>query len=373
MTIKKDVYDDLAELIGAPGSASFIKILEVLITPEDGKLVLELPVPATSQELAKRLNMSEGSLHVKLDELVTKRWLRSTRDGYVAPLMNPRFMPRALLPGISESRFEELSKEFYYADYRRILVENRERMLAVKGYNSQRIVPASKALAMSPNIRPQQILPYEDFQNMLNRATDITVHECGCRTHRAVCNRPVETCIRMSWTGEVQIWRGDGSVPQAQYEKTVGHSEGTHITRERAMEVFDQAEEAGLVHVLENTSRLQGGMCNCCPCCCYILDPGIHFGKVHKMLAPSRYQAVIDETLCNGCQTCVERCYFDAIEMRKPSNSKKLKAYMINENCMGCGLCVFKCPSLAMHLEVVRPPSHIPNLPMSEVTSLQKF
>jgi ferredoxin len=56
----------------------------------------------------------------------------------------------------------------------------------------------------------------------------------------------------------------------------------------------------------------------------------------------------------------VERCIFDGIEMRKPANSKKLKAYVISEHCMGCGVCVFKCPNGAMSLELIRPPDHIP-------------
>jgi ferredoxin len=56
----------------------------------------------------------------------------------------------------------------------------------------------------------------------------------------------------------------------------------------------------------------------------------------------------------------VERCIFNGIEMRKPANSKKLKAYVISEHCMGCGVCVFKCPNGAMSLELIRPPEHIP-------------
>ena len=81
------------------------------------------------------------------------------------------------------------------------------------------------------------------------------------------------------------------------------------------------------------------------------------------MLAPSRYRAVIDKETCTGCQTCVDRCHFDAIEMQKVPGSKKMKASIINEHCMGCGLCVYKCPSNAITLELVRPPAHIPVTP----------
>jgi Fe-S-cluster-containing hydrogenase component 2 len=40
--------------------------------------------------------------------------------------------------------------------------------------------------------------------------------------------------------------------------------------------------------------------------------------------------------------------------------SKKLKAQVIKEKCMGCGLCVIKCAQKALTLELVRPPEHIP-------------
>jgi ferredoxin len=49
-----------------------------------------------------------------------------------------------------------------------------------------------------------------------------------------------------------------------------------------------------------------------------------------------------------------------------------MKAYIVNENCMGCGLCIFKCPEQAMHLELVRPPEHIPNMSRDETVSLNK-
>jgi ferredoxin len=36
---------------------------------------------------------------------------------------------------------------------------------------------------------------------------------------------------------------------------------------------------------------------------------------------------------------------------------------------MGCGLCIFKCSNNAMHLELVRPPDHIPTTPWMSPTT----
>ena len=133
------------------------------------------------------------------------------------------------------------------------------------------------------------------------------------------------------------------------------------LTLEEALALNAETEEKGLVHVPLNIVHAEGTICNCCDDCCMVINPLLYRGRVHEILSPSRYRAVIDEERCKGCQTCVERCIFDAIEMRKPENSKKYKAYIINEHCMGCGLCIFKCPNQAMRLELVRPPEHIPD------------
>jgi ferredoxin len=132
------------------------------------------------------------------------------------------------------------------------------------------------------------------------------------------------------------------------------------LTKEEALALNVETEEKGLVHIPLNIMHSEGTICNCCDDCCMVVNPLLYRGKVHEILSPSRYRAVIDEEKCTGCQICIERCIFDAIEMRKPANSKKMKAYNINEHCMGCGVCIFKCPSGAMTLELIRPPAHIP-------------
>jgi Na+-translocating ferredoxin:NAD+ oxidoreductase RNF subunit RnfB len=76
-------------------------------------------------------------------------------------------------------------------------------------------------------------------------------------------------------------------------------------------------------------------------------------------MTPNRFLAVVDEDKCKGCQDCIERCKFDAIEMVPNTHTKKLKATISAEKCKGCGLCVIKCPQNAIHLEIVRPPEYL--------------
>jgi NAD-dependent dihydropyrimidine dehydrogenase PreA subunit len=52
--------------------------------------------------------------------------------------------------------------------------------------------------------------------------------------------------------------------------------------------------------------------------------------------------------------------------MKRP-RFKKMKAFVTDEHCMGCGLCIFKCPNGAMRLEIVRPPEHIHTITVKEL------
>ena len=50
----------------------------------------------------------------------------------------------------------------------------------------------------------------------------------------------------------------------------------------------------------------------------------------------------MDDDLCSGCEECVERCFFGAIEMISIT-SKESKAVIDQDKCFGCGLCVVSC------------------------------
>ena len=105
---------------------------------------------------------------------------------------------------------------------------------------------------------------------------------------------------------------------------------------------------------------------------------------LEKRWSKSRFIAVVDEDACIGCQICVDRCHFDAIEMVKPEGavrqaqeshqahgpeqgrrakkSKKLKAKVDPDACFGCGACVPGCDKAnALSMKCVRPPDHIPD------------
>ena len=55
--------------------------------------------------------------------------------------------------------------------------------------------------------------------------------------------------------------------------------------------------------------------------------------------------AKIDKEKCTGCESCVEVCPVEAIEM------KQEKAVVNEEECVDCGQCVDECPVEAIDMD----------------------
>ena len=81
---------------------------------------------------------------------------------------------------------------------------------------------------------------------------------------------------------------------------------------------------------------------------------------MHELYIPSRFLATVQQDKCTGCQECVDRCSFGAIEMVKVPGSKNLKAKINAAECYGCGVCVVGCSQKAIRYDLIRPPEHVP-------------
>jgi MinD superfamily P-loop ATPase len=146
-------------------------------------------------------------------------------------------------------------------------------------------------------------------------------------------------------------------------EYLISRNAGRRISSDETLALIDEFEEKGLLHTCENSTRMRPrwGMCNCCVDCCMIYEPLNRFGvAVTACIAPSRYEARVEQAICDGCQNCVAWCRFDAIDMVQVAGSKKYKAEVDTQKCMGCGICVLKCEPHALTFHLVRPAEHIP-------------
>jgi len=345
----------IAEEFGYPGSASAIDYFKVVFTPEEGDLLLEFIKPATCQEVAERLKMDEESLQAKLDEFMRRGLLYHGKTQYVF-----QFGGHVFFNAIPHSQDENIPPDFWRA-WAEFHPEEVERLWMpmwreiAETNTGMRIIPDRLAIAASPKILPEDVLWYEDYAEILRRIEKvrgkIRVTECPDRKEFQNCERELMVCF---------------AVPLEDDPKR--DSRIKTVTAEEAIAYSDSGERDGLVHLtvtgnhdLSVSGPFSAVCCNCCGCCCIVLGPILRSGRLRQIYSPSRYLAVVDTELCNGCQTCVERCFFNAVEMRKTLTSKKKKSHVLAENCMGCGSCVLGCEQKAITFELVRSPEHIPS------------
>ena len=210
-----------------------------------------------------------------------------------------------------------------------------------------RIVPARLAIDSNPNIKPEDILPEEDIHAMLRAKGAqevIAVSNCDCRIRAHQCDKPVENCFEFGKYAEFNLNQS---------------SSLRVVSIEEAIAISDEAERAGLLKSGGIRVGNGGVLCHCCDDCCNVMGATIRYGVAHELRNPSRYRARVETDDCIGCQTCVERCFFDAIEMVKVPGSKKLKAVINEDKCMGCGLCVLGCEQEAIIFDLVKPPEYL--------------
>ncbi|MHA1606242.1 MAG: 4Fe-4S dicluster-binding protein [Candidatus Freyarchaeota archaeon] len=350
-----DPYSKLMEHLGFPGSELLRKILVFLMNEEEAEVAAALP--GSVEEVAERTGKPAERVKEILDGLFFKgvafpkdfkrrEYFRFARD--IIQLHDATLATKQLDPEKGRD-YAALWKEFGEKEFYGKFGE----LINATGMKVWRVVPAYKAIKDLPGV-----LPCEDIREILKANSKIAVVPCSCRT---VSRLTGEGC---RYTDEEKTWHCIQVGRGAEY--VVERGSGVELTLEEALKLIDEIEEDGLIHTWNNTAEMSGkGLtvnCNCCSDCCefFLFSRAAKLPPEKSPLEKSRYQAFVDEEKCAGCQTCIERCHFDAIEMYRPEGSRKYKAKVIPENCFGCGVCVVGCPEGAIKLKAVRPPEHIP-------------
>ena len=101
------------------------------------------------------------------------------------------------------------------------------------------------------------------------------------------------------------------------------------ITKEEALKILLEAEEAGLIHSSANIREGHMILCNCCTCCCGVLR-GISQLGIENSIAKSDFYVTVNLDKCAGDAVCVERCEFGALAIKDGISHVDLK------RCVGC-------------------------------------
>jgi Pyruvate/2-oxoacid:ferredoxin oxidoreductase delta subunit len=186
---------------------------------------------------------------------------------------------------------------------------------------------------------PQEsVLPSQSVEDIVQKFDEIAVGHCFCRQRRKVLgdpcdtDAPLENCFTFG--------------KSARHTAAQGFSR--MVTKEEALNIMKEAEAAGLVHKAfhpgSNESRPETSICNCCKDCCDTLN--LWREGVFPLINSTCHLSVIDQDICSGCETCVDRCPMEAIAINDGGKAERDEA-----SCFGCGICARFCPEGAISLK----------------------
>ncbi len=323
-------YQKLAEKIMMGNSKIIPRLLEMIAPDREADLLLALP--ATAGQAAEKLGIDEPAAQEMLDTLFRKGLVfkKSKPEGVEYRFCRDfmQFHDASILWPEAPREYLDLWQEYMETEWP-AFAEIVDKLLPKP---VARVVPVAESVDAR-----QQILAFEDVREIVEKESPIAVVNCTCRLTAHKCDRPVEICLQVGKAGAYTIDRGSGR----------------EIDKEEALRLLRQAEEAGLIHVTMNKTSGFHFICNCCDDCCITFPMLIE--KRLKLCDPSRYAAVVDAELCDGCGECLERCYFGAL-----AEAEGGVVAVEQEECMGCGLCQVVCPAGALSLVTVREVDYIP-------------
>ena len=374
-----DSYQILMNNLNFPNSSRLRTVLEEMLTPEQARISAALP--GTAEEVAEKTGLDPETIRNELETLfiagavfpkgdyANRQYWRFGRS--VAQLHDSTQAAKGL-DLVKDRKFYEAWHDF---------ANNEWSPIAGKGYAEmpapfERIVPAWHSIKDIPDT-----LPCENIREILKAQQRIAIVPCSCRLRATAVD---DHCAH---TAEEVRWNCFQFNRAADY--AVARQGGKELSVDEAVELMDKVEKDGLLHIGANNTALVGNhyACQCCRDCCISVTPlDIVGAPLDRRWNKSRFIAIVDEEACIGCQVCVDRCQFDAIEMVRPESavrplrqaqgsnqahgpeqgrrakkSKKLKARIDADACYGCGVCVLGCEKAeALSMKMVRPPDHIP-------------
>lgn len=324
----ENVYRRLAQQLdaipnGFPATESGVdlKLLAKIFAPDEAMLAAEMGI---KQESAEVIAVRAG-----VDPKLAYRTLKTmVRKGQLTIGRQDRKLVFGLLPfavGIYEEQLPRMDEELatlfeqYFQEVRGAFAHYTPAV--------NRVIPVEEAVPAGI-----EIYPHERATEMLENAKAWGVRDCICRLQQRLvgkgCDRPLESCLVFAPVAGV-------------FE----HSETTRaLTKEEALSILREAEDAGLVHSPGNFRDGHNYICNCCTCCCGVLRSVAEF-SIPTAIASSDFVAVVDAEACAGCGDCLARCQFGALALADDVCT------VLAECCVGCGLCTTVCPTEALHLE----------------------
>jgi len=319
---------------GAPPSKLLYKILGMLFSEKEAKLVSLLPLRPFSAEKAARVwKMDRIRTRKILDQLCGRAILLDIRENnrqvYCLPPPMAGFFEFSLMRIRGDIDQKLLSELYYqYLNVEEDFIKN----LFLTGETKMGRVFVHEPVLSSENAL--QILDYERATRVIKTASHIGISICYCRhkmSHMGQdCDAPKEICMTFNSVAS--------SLIKYDYARRIEVSE--------CLELLETAYSHNLVQFGDNVREDVNFICNCCGCCCEAMTTARKFAILQPVHTTNFIPKIQDEA-CTGCGKCVTRCPVEAMSLvsaNDPHHPKKKTARVNEKTCLGCGICARVCP-----------------------------
>jgi len=358
-----ELYDRLADIFnmigyGSHKSPELEALLKSLFNQEEARLAVNLSpmAPEAPKTLAERIGEDPDRVAFVLNEMADKGLIyssiRDKENWYKLIQLVPGIFELQFMKGEVTPRAREVAGLFDAYFHARTANVDSAATPSGETIHFARVIPIEKTITPTMNV-----FPFEVAGKYVEDAQVITVSTCYCRHEKRLlgrgCEYPDDVCLQLG--------------PFAEFVKNRGF--GREISKEEALNILKRSADAGLIHTSSNTQERIDFICNCCTCCCGILQ-GVSLFNAPVRTVSSNYQAAVDSDTCSGCGECVERCQMKAVTLEDD-------LAMINpDRCIGCGVCVYHCPTEALLLlarpDFVEPPKSFRELIARQAAAKQK-
>jgi ferredoxin len=318
-------------IIGAPESPTFTKILKLLFSPEEAEFARRIPSQPTSLDvLSRKLDTPADKLDEKMTEMAQR--------GLVVDLEHNGQRYFSLPPvviGFFEFTFMRTRDDLPMAELARLFDEyfNQDDRFSRSIYQGQtqvgRRLVHEEAL---PKEIHTEILDWERASRIIQTASSIGVSLCPCRHELShlgeACYQPQLTCLSLNYAADTLIRNG---IAQP-------------IATGKALRILEECKEAGLAQTGDNVQRKVTYICNCCGCCCGMVR-AIKTYNIRNAIVSSNWIMEIDPSKCNGCGKCAKACPTEAIQIVEETEERKKRRGVVRDEtlCLGCGVCYSAC------------------------------